>query len=379
MARMLAKVFELLGFAWVNEGEAIVLTPAGEEFVASTCPESVVAGQSRRYQVSNPVIGTSSTKEIQIHPVPYLLEVLLETKSLTKLEYVLFCAKAKSYGEIDDTVEGVKKWRNLGPRYQQAIINALEQVAVSKPSGRRKSIYNTVNLNASYALAFWTASKLIHATNQDGETLYRIARGKYSEVRSLVKQSQRDGQYISFESAKDWVAFYGDPEKPHTKMSALSYYSEVADFDRVRAVLDEMRSYTSREKQKYIELIVEEKTVEDILESNIELIEPGMKLLERQKQTEIGRIDLFARDKNGIYTVIELKKGGSDDRVFGQLSRYMGWCKKVKARSDQVRGIIIAKTIGEKLWAAADGHDTAVEFMEYDLKMSVGKAQRPVS
>ena len=175
------------------------------------------------------------------------------------------------------------------------------------------------------------------------------------------------------------MAFYGDPENAHTKMSALSYYSEIANFDMVRAVLDEMHGYTHHDKQKYLELIVEEKTVEDILERNIELVESGMKLLERQKQTEIGRIDLFARDKNGVYTVIELKKGRTDDRVFGQLSRYMGWCKKVKARSDRVRGIIIAKTIGKKLWAAADGHDTAVEFMEYDLKMSLDKARRSTS
>lgn len=378
MARMLAKVFELLGFAWVNEDEAIVLTPAGEKFIASTDPEAVVARQSKRYQVSNPIFGMSSTKGVQIHPVPYLLEILLQTKTLTKLEYVLFCAKAKSYGDVDDTIEGIKKWRNIGPRYQQTIIKTLEQTTISKPPNRRKSIYNTVNLNAPYALAFWTASKLIQSIHRDGETFYKVARGKYSEVRSLVKQSQRDGQYIFFESAKDWVAFYGDPEKAHTKMSALSYYSDVADFDRVRAVLDEMRGYTSREKQKYIELIVEEKTVEDILESNIELVEPGMRLLERQKQTEIGRIDLFARDKEGVYTIIELKKGRTDDRVFGQLSRYMGWCKKVKSRSSQVRGIIIAKTIGEKLWAAADGHDTPVELMEYDLKMSLDKAQRSI-
>ena len=78
-----------------------------------------------------------------------------------------------------------------------------------------------------------------------------------------------------------------------------------------------------------------------------------------------------------MFTVIELKKGKTDDEVFGQLSRYMGWCKKTHARSENVRGVIIAKQIGKKLWAAADGHDTPVELMEYDLKMSLGKARRP--
>jgi len=103
-----------------------------------------------------------------------------------------------------------------------------------------------------------------------------------------------------------------------------------------------------------------------------------MTLLDRQLQTEVGRIDLFARDKDNIFTVIELKKGKTDDEVFGQLSRYLGWCKKTKARSGNVRGIIIAKEIGKKLWATADGHDTPVELIEYDLKMSLTQAQRDV-
>ena len=144
----------------------------------------------------------------------------------------------------------------------------------------------------------------------------------------------------------------------------------------VRQVLDEMGNLTEQEKRQYLSMIVSEETVEDILARNMELIEPGMTLVERQLITEVGRIDLFARDKKGTFTIIELKKGKSEDDVFGQLSRYLGWCKKTKARSGNVRGIIIAKQIGIKLWAAADGHDTPVEFLEYDLKMSLDKPTR---
>jgi hypothetical protein len=32
--------------------------------------------------------------------------------------------------------------------------------------------------------------------------------------------------------------------------------------------------------------------------------------------------------KNAQYVVVELKKGRGPDKVFGQLSRYMGWVKK---------------------------------------------------
>lgn len=54
----------------------------------------------------------------------------------------------------------------------------------------------------------------------------------------------------------------------------------------------------------------------------IELVESGMTLLERQKQTGIGRIDLFARDRNGVYTVIQLKQGRTDDRVWAVIPLY---------------------------------------------------------
>jgi RecB family endonuclease NucS len=172
------------------------------------------------------------------------------------------------------------------------------------------------------------------------------------------------------------MAFYGDPEKALTKKAALSYYTDTAQLDLVRQVLDDMGNYTEEEKRNYLSMIVSEETVEDILARNMDLIEPGMTLIKRQLITEVGRIDLFARDKKGTFTIIELKKGKTDDDVFGQLSRYLGWCKKTKARTSNVRGIIIAKNIGPKLWAAADGHATRVELKEYDLKMSLQDAQR---
>lgn len=134
--------------------------------------------------------------------------------------------------------------------------------------------------------------------------------------------------------------------------------------------------FSDEHKRTYMSMIVKEETVEDILAKNMHLIEDGMILESRQLNTEVGRIDLFARDRNGTYTIIELKKGKTEDEVYGQLSRYMGWCKKTKARSSNVRGIIIASKIGSKLWAAADAHDTPIEFLEYDLRMSLEKAIR---
>jgi hypothetical protein len=381
MARMLAQVFGTLGFAWIDDNEAVTLTPAGEAFIRTKDPEGLVAGQALRYQIGNPMVGSKITQQIELHPVTYLLEVLLTTKTITPSEYMLFCAKAKSFGDIDDTKEAIQEWRKLGQRQRKSIIESVDSVKLVSEGAvtRRSSIYNTIRLNSSYALAFWTASGLIKHEHKDGESFMRVPRDKLPEANAIVKRAETEGQYITFQSKKDWMAFYGDPAKPANKNSALTYYADTAQLGLVNQVLQEMSGYTAQQKHQYISMIVNEVTVEDILARNMDLIEPGMTLIQRQLETEVGRIDLFARDRNGTFTIIELKKGKTDDDVFGQLSRYLGWCKKTKARSGNVRGIIIAKQIGRKLWAAADGHETPVEFLEYDLKMSLEKAIRDQS
>jgi hypothetical protein len=297
MSRMLAQVFSTLGFAWIDENEAVTLTPAGEAFVQADDPAQIVAGQSRRYQIANPMAGGKAIQQIELHPVPFLLEVLLETKTLTPVEYILFCAKAKSFGDIEDAVEAIGEWRKLGPRRQESIIETLEAVSIGQPgkATRRSSIYNTIRLNSSYALAFWAASRLIEQVQRDGKPLLRIPRDKLPEANALIKREQKEGQFIAFESKKDWMAFFGDPAKPPTKATALSYYTDTAQLDMVRQVLDEMGGYTEEEKRQYLSMIVNEQTVEDILERNMGLIEKGMTLIKRQLETEVGRIDLFLR------------------------------------------------------------------------------------
>ncbi len=378
IARMLTRVFSTLGFAWIDGSEAVTLTPAGEAFIASPKPADILAHQAKRYQIANPLAGQRESQSMEIHPVPYLLEVLESAKTLTRLEYILFCAKTKNFGDFEDSIHGIMEWRKLGPVQQERIVEALDAINISESAtnSRRSSIYNTISLNASYAIAFWASSRVIKATRENSELTMSIPRERMPEASQMIQRSKTEGQYISFATAKDWMAFYGDPGKSASKSAALGYYTETGQLDLVRQVLDEMGDYTEQQKRQYLSMIVSEQTVEDILAGNMELIEPGMKLLERQLVTEVGRIDLFARDKNGVFTIIELKKGKTDDDVFGQLSRYLGWCKKTKARTGNVRGIIIAKHIGLKLWAAADGHDTQVEFFEYDLKMSLDRANR---
>jgi len=101
-----------------------------------------------------------------------------------------------------------------------------------------------------------------------------------------------------------------------------------------------------------------EKQLEDFLIHNWDKTELGKQysliieegeLLSQQYKTDIGFIDILARDKkNNSYVVIELKKHQTSDDTIGQLTRYMGWIKD-KKRDNNVQGIIIAAESDQKL------------------------------
>jgi hypothetical protein len=99
-----------------------------------------------------------------------------------------------------------------------------------------------------------------------------------------------------------------------------------------------------------------ERDLEDYLEVNLSLLEPDLKLYQgegfngRQCDTKVvGIIDILATDKNGDFVIIELKAGEADDRVCGQIQRYMGWVEDVLAGSHKVRGIIVANEFSDGL------------------------------
>lgn len=93
-----------------------------------------------------------------------------------------------------------------------------------------------------------------------------------------------------------------------------------------------------------------EENLEDFTVSQIENLEPGLKLVGRQVATDAGRIDILCKDKNANFVVIELKRGRISDQVVGQISRYMGWIAENETHDlEKVRGIIVASESDKNL------------------------------
>jgi len=115
----------------------------------------------------------------------------------------------------------------------------------------------------------------------------------------------------------------------------------------------------------------------DFLAGNLNLIEEGLELFTDDNGnvgveyfTSIGRIDILAVDKCSNFLVIELKVGRGPDDVCGQIMRYVSWVKRHLAKGKQVRGLIIAKSISDKIrYALADLEN--VQAHTYQMNISL--------
>jgi RecB family endonuclease NucS len=85
-----------------------------------------------------------------------------------------------------------------------------------------------------------------------------------------------------------------------------------------------------------------EKDLQMALRSNIEQLEPGLRIDDggKEKTTEAGRIDISAKDRNNVKVVIELKAGTAARDALTQLLAYMGAIGTADQTS--VRGILVA-------------------------------------
>ena len=124
-----------------------------------------------------------------------------------------------------------------------------------------------------------------------------------------------------------------------------------------------------------------ERDLEKLLVNNLSIIEDGLKVYRAageigiQYDTQsVGRIDILAVDANNRYVVIELKAGVADDKVCGQILRYMGWVKRHKSPDDDVRGVIIANEFDKKIEYAIS-LIPSIQLNKYDVSFDITEAK----
>lgn len=128
-----------------------------------------------------------------------------------------------------------------------------------------------------------------------------------------------------------------------------------------------------------------EKQLEDFLILNwnnsdlgkkYELIIEDGELISQQYRTDIGPIDILAKDrKDGSYVVIELKRNQTSDDTVGQLMRYMGWVKR-HLNDPNVKGVIIAGKYDKKLDYALEYAPGDTDVYLYNVSFSLNEFKK---
>lgn len=386
IARMNKMVFDSLGVAWITDESIVEITEAGQQFLRLPVNQlsSFVAQQLRRYEIPNPGIGQQS-EGAGVFPHSALLAVLTHFPGGIPSEcYELFISRIRSQEDRPRSVEHIERYLRLKPQGRSELCRALDRIPILKEGriqigARRTSLFHTIHLNRSYMVGFLQTPGLV----TEGSGKLKLAPGRHAEAEALVQDHLANDCYIRFATAEDWTAFYGQPQRRPTFEEALIYYRHRGDiarsteiFQRARArrrLPDELQVLDEKDFRR---LNVLEKTLEDFLEFNLDILESGLKFVGRQYPTSTGPLDILAKDARGRWVVVELKRGRAADRVIGQLLRYRAFIisERAGSRDDRVRGFVVAPDPDRRLTEAARGAaPVPLEVFRFEVK---GDAKR---
>ena len=102
------------------------------------------------------------------------------------------------------------------------------------------------------------------------------------------------------------------------------------------------QSFELREGAGFV-LMGSEAEMQAALASDPGVIEPGLSLVDLEIPTDVGGIDLLARDAEGALVVVELKRAKANHEAVYQLARYVQSVKTVW--DGAVRGILAAPAV----------------------------------
>lgn len=346
IAREIRIAMQNMGFC-LYSGQRLWMTPAGKAFIEEgTDCTAMMENLLWRYYLDNPV--NDGAVGFNLFPHATLVEILLALadRCVTRDEFVLLVGRCRSAGAVPQIVALISEWRKLTRSQQDAVI-----VAVGK-SEFEKRVTDT-----SYVLGFHaTASYLARFTDARGRKGIALLAGNEQGLADRLAAHRAAAVVIDFAQPADFIAYHGDPESEFEPMANVEYLLDtsqwteaLAAFKKLPAALRGGKTEAEFEREVFLE-----KDLEDYLIKHPELIEPGLKLINRQHRIEVGAIDMLCRSANGDQVVIELKKVRASDKVFGQICRYIGCIRAHHAKAGKVvRGYIIGSAIDDKLRYAA--------------------------
>jgi len=102
--------------------------------------------------------------------------------------------------------------------------------------------------------------------------------------------------------------------------------------------------------------------IHEAIEDDPEIVEEGLKVIERERETPAGFIDVFARDGEDNYVVVEVKRNPDYNTVL-QLQRYVDEIED-EFKGD-IRGILVAPKMTDKILDYLE--ERSLEFVRVEM------------
>lgn len=165
-----------------------------------------------------------------------------------------------------------------------------------------------------------------------------LSKGQYPSLAELTTLVRTNFPYSKWnKSHYDWYKSQIKTGKiPINNLSSDTSYEEEPEPVKGESGLLEFALSLERDLQSY-------------LTTRLNEIEEGLTLIETEKGTSAGFVDILAKDKFNNLVVIELKAGKAKDAAIGQLLGYIGALTETNKGSSTIRGILIASDFDERL------------------------------
>jgi RecB family endonuclease NucS len=178
----------------------------------------------------------------------------------------------------------------------------------------------------------------------------------YSSIKQLViDETISNGGLPTFERLTELVK----ENFPNSKWQRSHYdwYKSQIKTGKIE-ITDLMENTDNSEIEKVEEQAVTEfaisieKDLQNYLSNRLNEIEPGLTLIGTEYGTAAGFIDIFCKDKNGNYVVIETKAGKAKDAALGQILGYIGALIE-SGIQEKIRGILVASDFDNRVLLAS--------------------------
>jgi RecB family endonuclease NucS len=171
---------------------------------------------------------------------------------------------------------------------------------------------------------------------------------------------QPEGTTLMVQCEKKFVVLKTINHKKRERMNAT--------FDKIDIIYT-----TSLRDHAQLEIVGMEYDLTKKIEKNPELIEPGFRVIRREKHTKSGLIDLRGCDKDNTPVIIEVKRGKATISAAHQLRMYINDIKKLNP-SAPVRGILVAPYIPALVKNLLDDYE--LEYKEIRIKHELARKQQ---